>query len=66
MLKSINLTMSGVSGEGCEALSTMLQNNDSLTHLNLSKCRIKDLDVLALVQALHKNESLRSLNVRFC
>lgn len=55
--------MNGISGDGCIALSAMLQNNDSLIHLNISNSRIKDLDAVAFVQALHKNESLKSLIV---
>ena len=55
--------MNGISDHGCTALSQLLQNNDSLTHLNISNTRLRDKDAVKLVSALLKNESLRSLNV---
>lgn len=65
MLKNLNISMNGISADGCIALSLMLQSNDSLTHLDISNSRIRDQDALTLANALLRNESLRSLNVSF-
>ena len=63
MLKSLNLAMNGLSFDGCSSLAAAIQQNDSLTHLNLSNTRLKDAEATKLVQALSKNEQLTHLDV---
>lgn len=63
MIKSLNLSMNGLSTNGALAVGDMLTQNDSLTYLNISYNRIFDQGCAYLAKGLEKNETLHHLIV---
>ena len=65
MIKSLNLSMNGLSTNGALAVGDMLKQNESLTYLNISYNRIFDQGCAYLAKGLERNENLHHLIVNW-
>ena len=63
LLKSLNLSMNGLSTPGSLFLGETLKKNEALTYLDISFNRIYDEGAAHLAKGLEKNERLHNLIV---
>lgn len=64
-MKSLNMSMNGLSTTGCKYVGEVLKQNESLTYLNVSYNRIFDTGCAFIAKGFERNEKLHHLIVGY-